>query len=524
MNEHGTVGTVGAHPNGAHRSGGDTAARDLVIVGGGPAGMAAALEARRAGLSVALVDERPTLGGQIYKQPPVGFSVRRPAELGKEYRAGRPLIERTLRSGADILTGHVVWNIWGRGPFDVAVYEPNRGARTIRTGRLVVATGAYDRPVAFPGWTLPGVLTAGGAQSLVKVQKVLPGERILMAGSGPLVLAFAVQLHQLGANVVAVLEAAPRPGPADAARLVRAALPGCLPLLREGIGYLAYLKRHGIPMLYGHAIARAEGTNEVERAVVTRVDREWRPMPGSEQRWDVDTVCIGYGFFPSIEVPRLLGCALAYDEDLGGHVPVRDADCASSVSNVWIAGDGAGVDGSAVAIEEGRIAGIAAARAAGRLSSSEADARLAPRRARLRALRRFRAALNDVYRVGPGVYEWATDATVVCRCEEVTAGEIRDHILFDSRDPNMVKSLTRVSMGLCQGRNCSRQIGAIFSRATGRPLAELPPLSPRPPLKPVPIGLIANRSARDMPGRIQALPEMVVDPTAAGGTGRGGAR
>ena len=159
--------------------------RELVIVGGGPAGMAATLEARRAGVQVTLIEERATLGGQIYKQPPAAFAVRQPKTLGKEYVAGRALVERTLRSGAEILTGHAVWNVWQHGPFDVAVYQPGVTARTLRTDQLVLAAGASDRPVPFPGWTLPGVLTAGGAQSLVKIQRVYPGDRILMAGQRP---------------------------------------------------------------------------------------------------------------------------------------------------------------------------------------------------------------------------------------------------------------------------------------------------------------------------------------------------
>lgn len=489
--------------------------RELVIVGGGPAGMAAALDARRAGVQVTLIEERTALGGQIYKQPPAAFAVRQPKVLGREYVAGRSLVEHTLRSGAEVLSGHVVWNVWGRGPFDIAVYRPKTGraeggARTFRTEHLVLATGAYDRPIPFPGWTLPGVLTAGGAQSIVKIQQVHPGDRILMAGSGPLILAFSVQLHKLGANVMGILEAAPRPGPGTAARLLRGALGGSLPLLREGIGYLAYLRRHGIPLLYGYAIARAEGTDEVTGAVVVRVDRQWRPIAETERRFDVDTVCIGYGFLPSLELPRLLGCALRYDENQGGHIPVRDADLQSSVPGLFVVGDGAGVAGSAVAIEEGRIAGVIVARRLGRVDQATADEWLGPRRRRLARLERFRVALDEAYRIGPGIYEWATDATIVCRCEEVTVGEVRRHIRPASRDPNAVKSLTRIGMGLCQGHNCSQQVSAIFAQETGRPLTELPPLSPRPPVRPVPIGLIADTTVPEMPPHIVRLPEIEV--------------
>jgi NADPH-dependent 2,4-dienoyl-CoA reductase/sulfur reductase-like enzyme len=473
--------------------------RDVVVIGGGPAGMAAAIEARRSGASVSLIDERPSLGGQIYKQPPAEFTIREPGRMGKEYRAAQPLIRAAFESGAEILTQHVAWSVWP-GPFgepiEVAVYAPGARGRRLAARRLIVAAGAYDRAVPFPGWTLPGVLTAGGAQALMKIHKVLPGRRILLAGSGPLALAFSAQLHQLGANVVAVLEAAPFPSPRLAVGLVGAGLRGNLGLLREGLGYLLYLRRSGVPVLYGHAIARAEGRNEVERAVAVRVDRSWRPVPGAERVVDVDTICVGYGFFPSIEIARSLGCALEYDEQLGGHVPLRDHDLQSSVSGVYLVGDGAGVAGSATALAEGQIAGAAAARDLGLLSGFEATVRMARPRRRLAALRRFRGALDAAYAVGPGIYEWATDETVVCRCEEVSAGEVRAQVMAGSRDPNVAKALTRVSMGLCQGRTCGRQVAWIVGRATGQPTTALPPLSARPPVKPVPIGAIADMGAR----------------------------
>ena len=476
--------------------------RELVIIGGGPAGMAAAIEARRAGVLTTLIEERATLGGQIFKQPPPGFAITRPSAMGRDHQAGRRLIEGVQAGGTEVLTDHVVWSVSGGETREVGVYEPGARARTLRTTRLILATGAYDRPVPFPGWTLPGVVTAGGAQAMVKVQKVYPGRRILMAGSGPLVLAFAVQLHQMGANVVAVLEAAPAPDPRGVAGLLGAAGAGNWGQLREGIGYLAYLRFHGIPLLYGHAIARAEGTDGVERAVAVRVDRTWRQLPGTERAFDVDTICVGYGFSPSLEIPRVLGLALGYHEQLGGHVPSHDRDMASSAPGVFVAGAVAGTAGGAVAIEEGRIAGIAVARSLGKLTAVQADQRMAAPRRRLVGLHRFRRALDASYAVGVGIHTWATEDTVVCRCEEVTKGEIRRNILPGSRDPNSVKALTRVGMGLCQGRNCGEQLAAIFCEESGCRLEDLSPLSPRLPVKPVPIGLIAD-PLRPVPTRIQ---------------------
>jgi NADPH-dependent 2,4-dienoyl-CoA reductase/sulfur reductase-like enzyme len=364
--------------------------------------------------------------------------------------------------------------------------------------RVILATGAYDRPVAFPGWTLPGVMSAGGAQSLVKIQRVVPGERILMVGSGPLILAFSAQLHQFGANLVGVVEAAPFPGPIGLLRLLRAA-PNNVHLVAQGLRYLAYLRRNRVPFLYGHMIARVEGRNEVERAVVTRVDRAWRPIPGRERVYNVDTVCVGYGFFPSVELSLLAGCAHDYNEDLGGHIPRRHQLVRTTVPSVLVAGDGAGVAGAAVALDEGRVAGITAACDLGRIGAAKAEGLAAPARARLTALSRFRAALAANYRIGPGLYELCTRDTIVCRCEEVTAGELLDNILIGSADPNAVRSLTRAGMGQCQGRNCARQVASLVARQTGQHIADMPMFTPRPPAKPVPIYLIAEERPEEDP-------------------------
>ena len=217
-----------------------------------------------------------------------------------------------------------------------------------------MAAGARDRPVAFPGWTLPGVITAGAAKALVATQLVLPGRRILMAGSGPLALAFSAQLHVYGANIVEVHEAAPPPGVRTLARIVANADPA---LLVEAARYRAHLLRHRIPFHYSSIIVRVEGDTEVERAVVADVDRDWRVIAGSERSIDVDTVLLGYGLESSTELTRLLGCEHRYETGLGGWVPVRDEWMRTSLPGILLAGDGGGVAGSPTAIVEGRLAG-----------------------------------------------------------------------------------------------------------------------------------------------------------------------
>jgi thioredoxin reductase len=459
---------------------------ELVIIGGGPAGMSAALEARRAGVSVVLLEERPTLGGQIYKRFGSGFSVTDGRRVGHEHRDGGSMIKAVQRSGTDVRTSTVVWGIWGK---TIAFQSEEQASGTIEAGEIIVAAGARDRPMAFPGWTLPGVITAGAAKSLVATQLVLPGRRILMAGSGPLALAFSAQLHAYGANIVEVNEAAPAPGARTLARMIANADPA---LLVEAARYRGHLLRHRIPFHYSSIIVRAEGETEVERAVVADVDRDWRVVPDTERSIDVDTILLGYGLESSIELTRLLGCDHHYESGLGGWVPVRDEWMRTSVPGVLVAGDGGGVAGSPTAILEGRLAGIAAAVNLGWLTTAEAGERAGKGHRRLRRMERFVAAMAQLYPVGPGIHELATDETVVCRCEEISAATIDNSIDTGAKDPGVIRALTRAGMGRCQGRNCGSHIAAAVARRTGRAIdtVELPTV--RPPVKPVTIAAIAS--------------------------------
>ena len=461
---------------------------DLVVVGGGPAGLAAALEARRLGVSTCLLEERPDLGGQIYKRFPAGFSVLEPRRLGRDYREGGQLIQAVEGSGADIRTGAVVWGIWDRR---LAYVQNDHDSGAVDARCIILATGAFDRPVPFPGWTLPGVMMAGGTKALVQTQRVLPGRRILVAGSGPLILALSAELQRLGASLASVLEAAPGLGVTTMFRLL-ARSRGNEVLLVDAVRYWTRLFGHRIPLRYSSMIVRAEGSGQVERAIVARVDKDWRVIPGTESAIEVDTICLGYGFQASAELSRLCGCQQRYDEVNGGYVPVRDEWMQTSVPGVLSAGDGSGIGGSRIAIEEGTLAGIGAALQLGRITPDEARARARPHRRRLRHMRLFREVLDEIYPVGAGIYELASPETIVCRCEDLTAGDLEAVIEEGADDPNVVKSLTRVGMGLCQGRYCARQVTGMVARHSGVSIDQVKLATIRPPVKPVPIGAIAE--------------------------------
>jgi D-hydroxyproline dehydrogenase subunit alpha len=460
---------------------------DVLVIGGGPAGLAAGAVAAGVGLTVGIVDERPTFGGQIYKQFAAGFRVRDPAALGRDYLRGRALIEAAEQSGAHLLPNTSAVSI---AHDTVILVEERERARAVSARRILLAPGAHDRPVVFPGWTLPGVITAGGAQALVKTQRIVPGGQIVFAGSGPLALAFPAQLRHYGAKVVLVLEAGPAPGPRALLRLAAAA-PGNTELLRDAAGYRSALLRARTPLRYRRIVVRAEGRDRVEAVIHAAVDRDWRVVPGTEEHTEADVLCVGYGFFPSVELLRLAGCEFGYDENAGGPVVVRDEWMRTTAPGVSAAGDGTGVAGSHVAVAEGRIAALGVALDLGKLSVEEVAARAKPIRAALRRKQAFGEALRSLHAVGPGIYELATDETVVCRCEEVTRARL-DRAVAASADLNVVKGLTRAGMGLCQGRNCQREVAAMIARRHGRPLPSVSLPTPRFPVRPVPIGALAE--------------------------------
>jgi thioredoxin reductase len=414
-----------------------------------------------------------------------------PARLGRDYQRGLALTERAWQAGAQLRPGAAVASLRGT----TAVVVDGGQARRVRAGAVIVAAGAHDRPVPFPGWTLPGVVTAGGAQALVKASRVIPGDRVAFAGSGPLALAFPAQLRHFGVNVVLALEAGPQPGPGAALRLLRAAR-GNAELLRDGLSYRRQLARGRVPLRYGRIVVAAEGDARVTALVHAAVDADWRVLPGTAERIAVDTICLGYGFVPSEELLQLAGCRFGYDEDLGGPVAERDAWGRTSVPGLLAAGDVAGVRGALAAADQGRLAALAAAADLGALSRDRAAELAHPVRARLARKERFRAALRPLYAVGPGIHELTDAKTVVCRCEEVSRAQL-ETAMAASTDANMVKSYTRAGMGMCQGRNCRRQIAALLATRTGGHIGDVPAATPRPPVRPVPVSALADDSIRD---------------------------
>ena len=457
-----------------------------VIVGGGPAGLAAARTAARHGVRVTLVDDSAALGGQYYRQMPPWFRPSAGSVPARGSEAGRALIAEVRALGVELRLGATAWGIFDQRTVAIATQDRTEH---ISAETLVLAPGAYDRPVPFPGWTLPGVMTAGGAQNLMKGSAVLPGRRVLVAGSGPLLLAVAHALLDGGARVEAVCEAASMRG---LWRYAHRMLPH-LDVVQQGYRLHRDIADAGVPFLTGHVIRRALGDAAVTRAVVSPCTDDWTPLPGGERTFDVDAVIVGYGFVSSLELSRLAGCEHRWDDDRGGWVAVRSRDMESTVPGIFIAGDGAGVAGSAVALAEGHLAGLTVAARVGRLAGRAYSREASRARGRLLHLAGFRRVMDELYRFGPGLSALAEGETILCRCEEVGQEEALQAVREGATHVNEVKAWTRIGMGRCQGRMCGPALGQLIARATGRPAAEAGFFSVRPPVKPIPLGALLER-------------------------------
>ncbi|HME21550.1 MAG TPA: FAD-dependent oxidoreductase [Acetobacteraceae bacterium] len=436
---------------------------DVLVVGAGPAGLSAAIAAAEAGASVVVLDERSATGGQYAK--PLADS-HADAAPDPQFLLGTRLRDRALAAGARIETEATVWG--GFAADEIAALVGGR-AVTFRPRRLVLAPGAHERPVPLPGWTLPGVMTTGALQTLVRAQRVCPGERVLIAGSGPLNLQLACELLAGGVKPLAVVEAAPRPSPAawrEAWDMARSAPD----LVREGVSMLLKLKRAGVPVIWSARVKELRGDGRVQSAHIAgrKLDRHY----------DVDVVALNLGFQPETGLARALGVKQRFvDVGLGHLASDSDEDGRTSVAGVFAVGDGASLGGARVAMACGRLAGLAAAREFGLQAPDEPATRAALRRALA-----FQDALWTLFRpirLRPGTL---TDDTIVCRCEEVTAGRLRQELANGLASLPALKKATRAGMGRCQGRFCAATIARLCPDAPDDHAFA----APRAPLRPVP--------------------------------------
>ena len=475
--------------------------RQVVIVGAGPAGLACAATLLKsdAPVHVTVVDAGSGPGGQYWRQPApsdVATGVRPEALRGLHHDlATFDALRRELESGrgsgrAAVLAEHQVWTVVPRGGSGgggggYVVHSVDRSGGPghergveVAADVLVIATGAYDRSLPFPGWDLPGVMTAGGLQALLKSGDVAAGARVAVGGTGPFLLPVAAGLAQHGSTVVGIFEAN---SPLRWARELRAVAANAAKL-GEGGGYAVALLRHRVPVRTRTMIVEAHGQDRVEAVTVARLDRTGCPVAGTGRRIAVDAVWVGWGFSPQLDLAVTLGCDLVADAS-GTHVVRVDEWQGTSRPGVYAAGETCGVGGAALAVAEGRLAAYGVLRVLG-VETAEAATRP---RADVARLRRFAPTLHRAHPVPSGWVEDPRPDTVVCRCEEVTAGAIR-HAITDrgATSSRQVKQLTRAGMGWCQGRVCGYAVDLLTQGEPASPPERLV-------AGPVPLGLLARR-------------------------------
>lgn len=437
---------------------------DVAVLGGGPAGLAAAAAAAESGASVLLVDGGARPGGQYWRHGPEPTDPQSQSGLHHGWPTFQRLVRRAESAGATLLARHHVQTVVADGAgwlVDCLVGdEPSASAvgTAIRARRLVLATGAYDRQLPFPGWDLPGVMAGGGVQALLKAHGVLAGRRVVVAGTGPFLLPVAAGLVAAGAQVPLIAEAN--------SPLHLAHYPGAVaasgPKLREVLSYAVRLARGRTAYRRRHAVIRALGTDRLQAVQVARLDRRGRIRPGTVRTVRCDLLAVGWGFTPQLDLANQLGCAGAIGAD-GNLVVAVDRVQATSVPGVWAAGEVTGIGGADLAVVEGSIAGRAAAQA-------PVPRSLIRRRARLR---RFADALNAAFPVPDFLLDDLPGEVLACRCEEVPVQAVREAVgELGATDARTVKLLTRTGMGWCQGRVCGFAVAAVTARACGRPVSE----------------------------------------------------
>lgn len=453
---------------------------DVVVLGAGPAGLATADVAARGGLRVLVVDENPRVGGQIGRLP----------------FAGPPAAVETLHPDVEHLPRRVCIG-WDGADGGFLVQGPGGLERV--AGRVhVVAVGAFERVYPVRGWTKTGVITAGAAQALLKGSGSLPFRRVLVAGTGPLLLATAAQLLAAGVDVAGVVEAV-RPG--------RRHLPHLLGLLRgrglllQGLGYAGTIASRRVRVRQGWAVTEVVGGDRVEGARLQRVDDDGRPVPGTDEVVECDAVLLSQGFSPATDLVTQAGARLEWNTVRAAWEPVRTDSFETSVSGLFAIGDSARVAGAQVARAEGELLGHLLVE---QLSGGSPGRQVSGLRRRLTRLERFRARMDAVFEVGPGTTTAAEDDVVACRCQGTTVGQLRGAAAQGAAAPGTVKLWTRAGMGVCQGRTCHHVVAALTAAG---PSTRRPP-TVRFPIRPTPLAVLA--SALEPPP--EAAPEGTTTP------------
>jgi NADPH-dependent 2,4-dienoyl-CoA reductase/sulfur reductase-like enzyme len=448
---------------------------DVLVVGAGPAGLSGALELQAQGFSVTVTDDQTAPGGRIFA------AIERRVAHGAEERVGAALVAAFRASGGTYLSGAEVWQIES----GQRVFLTQAGqAKMIEPRFVLLATGAQERPMPFPGWQLPGVMTVGAAQTTLKTAALIPDSPVWVAGTGPLLLLYVHQLLAAGGRIAGILDTAPPGQMCRAARLLPGAIGyGWRDFLR-GLGWLAELR--GIRRVKHVVAIEAVGADRLETIRFETGD-------GSSGEVSAELLLVHDGVVPSVHATMAADCAHRWNNAQRCFEPVLDRFGASTSPGIYVAGDGAGIAGAHAATLSGRLAAIGIACAAGQISMADVERLVAPLRKGLAAAARFRQFLDVLY---PPVDLAIPDDTLICRCEEVTALQIRKTLVGRPQlNPDGVKIATRAGMGPCQGRLCGLSLMRLIGEAHNTTPEAIGFLTVRPPLKPLTLGELATLEA-----------------------------
>ncbi|MEH6578351.1 MAG: FAD/NAD(P)-binding oxidoreductase [Amphritea sp.] len=452
---------------------------ELVIIGAGPAGMSAASTAAKQGLKVLLIDEQKRPGGQIYRN--ISSPVLKDKQiLGRDYYYGEKLLTAFEGAGVTYLSGATVWEVTADNVLYVSV---NGESQRFEFNKLLIATGAQERPAPFPGWTLPGVMTCGAAQILLKTSGLTPPGPVVVAGSGPLLLLIACQLIRAGIKIEAILDTTP-------AKNYRSALPEFLGALKgwrfllKGVRMLAELRKAGIRQLSGVSGLSANQDESGTLSTVTYFHK------GRQQTISCSSLLVHQGVIPSTQLTRSLGLAHVWDEVQKCWKPELNKRGQSSHPDILVAGDSAGIGGALAAELQGKLAVFEVVR---QLNASAAGNNAIEQEKAIRELQQqlvIRPFLDRLYSPADE-FLLPPDETIVCRCEEVTAGEIRSLANQGCSGPNQTKAFCRAGMGPCQGRQCGTSVSALLADELQATPGQVGYYNIRPPIKPLTLGELA---------------------------------
>jgi NADPH-dependent 2,4-dienoyl-CoA reductase/sulfur reductase-like enzyme len=450
---------------------------DLIVIGAGPAGISAALTAASLGLKTVLLDEQPRAGGQIYRNvmaatPKIG------GLLGPDYTYGRTMVERLKHSGVDVRHATVVWDV--ARDLSVTAMQAGRSFQLVAP-QVIAATGAMERPSPIPGWTLPGVMNAGAAQIALKSAGSVPSGPVVLAGGGPLLLLVACQLLEAGATLAGIVETSPTGNRWRALPHLPAAL-GSPSALLKGLGFMRKLRSAGVPWFTGASELVVDGHAQAQ-ALSFKAN-------GRAHSLNASVVLLHHGVVPNTQLTRLMRVEHDWDTAQVCWQPRLDAWGQTTLNGLRIAGDGASIGGALAAESSGVLAALGAAQAIDRLSLADRDARAQPFHKVLKQQLRIRPFLDTLYRP-PEWINTPADDTVVCRCEEVTAGRVREMARLGCQGPNQTKFFSRCGMGPCQGRICGATVSQILASELDKPMTEIGSYHIRSPLKPVPMASLA---------------------------------